>query len=64
MSTAALPLSHEKELWERMGFVKEEEKLFQALASGGNVRYVVIGVPYQGLADDEELIVQRVQRQL
>jgi superfamily II DNA helicase RecQ len=62
--TATLPPSGEKELWVRMGFVREEVKLFRAVTTRKNVRYVVKRRQYRSLAEEEDFIVQCVQRKL
>ncbi len=60
--TATLPPSKEKELWRRMSFEETKVTLFRARTGRKNVKYQVVKVKDDGQEEEEESIVQMVQR--
>jgi len=60
--TATLSLSKEKELWSRMSFEETKVTLFRVRTVRKNVKYQVVKVKGDGQEEEEEFIVQMVQR--
>jgi len=60
--TTTLPPSKEKELWRRMSFKETKVMLFRARTVRKNVKYQVVKVKGDDQEEEEEFIVQMVQR--
>ncbi|KAL8991690.1 MAG: hypothetical protein Q9169_007742, partial [Polycauliona sp. 2 TL-2023] len=60
--TATLPPSREGDLWTRMHFQGEKVHMFRARTSRHNVRYQIIVDPSRKQREQDEFVVQLVQR--